>query len=75
MREYKFQNYNNLKYAYQFDQILCNMALDMLTQDITNNITINFIKEIIPYNMAAIYMCQNISVYTNPDNIIFYSIP
>lgn len=70
MREYKFQNYNNLKYAYQFDQILCNMALDMLTQDITNNITINFIKEIIPYNMAAIYMCQNISVYTNYPAII-----
>lgn len=70
MREYKFQNYNGLKYSYQFDQILCNMALEMLTQDITNSITVNFIKEIIPHNLAAMYMCQNISVYTNYPAII-----
>ncbi|MEI3355823.1 MAG: DUF305 domain-containing protein [Clostridia bacterium] len=70
MREYKFQNYNGLKYSYQFDQILCNMALEMVTQDITNSITVNFIKEIIPHNLAAMYMCQNISVYTNYPAII-----
>ena len=70
MREYKFQNYNGLKYSYQFDQILCNMALEMVTQNITNSITVNFIKEIIPHNLAAMYMCQNISVYTNYPAII-----
>lgn len=46
------------------------MALEMLTQDITNSITVNFIKEIIPHNLAAMYMCQNISVYTNYPAII-----
>lgn len=70
MREYKFQNYNGLKYSYQFNQILCNMALEMVTQNITNSITVNFIKEIIPHNLAAMYMCQNISVYTNYPAII-----
>ena len=46
------------------------MALEMVTQNITNSITVNFIKEIIPHNLAAMYMCQNISVYTNYPAII-----
>ena len=37
----------------------------MLSQTITNSITINFIKCMIPHHQAAIYMCENLLIYTN----------
>ncbi len=53
------------RYLKKFDEILCNMAKEMLSQNITNNITINFIKCMIPHHQAAIYMCKNLLDYTD----------
>lgn len=60
-------NDTNLQYANQylksFNQILWEMTTTMLTESSTNNITINFIKTMIPHHEAAIYMCQNLLKY------------
>ncbi len=53
------------KYLYRFDEILNQMAEKMLSQEITNSITINFIKCMIPHHQAAIYMSENLLQYTN----------
>lgn len=53
------------KYLSRFDEILCQMANKMLSQTITNSITINFIECMIPHHQAAIYMCENLLDYTN----------
>lgn len=53
------------KYLSRFDQILDQMAEKMLTPNIVNNITINFIECMIPHHQAAIYMCENLLGYTN----------
>lgn len=53
------------KYLTRFGQILCDMANKMLSQNITNSITINFIECMIPHHQAAIYMCENLLKYTN----------
>ncbi len=52
------------KYLFEFDKILCQMANEMLSQNIINNITIDFIECMIPHHQAAIYMCQNLLEYT-----------
>lgn len=52
------------KYLYQFDEILNKMADEMLSQEITNSITINFIKCMIPHHQAAINMSENLLEYT-----------
>jgi len=63
MKQNNFQNVNN--YLIRFNQILCNMENKMLSQNITNNITINFITCMIPHHQAAIYLCENLLKYTN----------
>lgn len=52
------------KYLSRFDEILCEMANKMLSPQITNNITINFIECMIPHHQAAIYMCENLLQFT-----------
>lgn len=55
----------NRKYLYEFFQILNNMENKMLNAPVTNNITINFIRAMVPHHQAAIYMCQNLLRFTN----------
>ena len=52
-------------YLLRFDQILNEMANQMLSQQVTNSITINFIRCMIPHHQAAIYMCENLLQYTS----------
>lgn len=52
------------KYLNQFDQILNEMAEKMLSQNVTNSITINFIECMVPHHQAAIAMSQNLLEYT-----------
>lgn len=56
---------NLQSYLSEFDQILNDMSIRMLSQSITNDITIDFIACMIPHHKAAIYMCQNLLKYTN----------
>ena len=51
------------KYLFRYDEILDQMANEMLSQNITNNITIDFIECMIPHHQAAIYMCENLLKY------------
>ncbi len=53
------------KYLVKFNEILCNMSNEMLSQEVTNSITIDFIRCMIPHHQAAIYMCENLLKYTN----------
>lgn len=53
------------QYIFRFEQILCQMSNEMLSQNITNNITIDFIECMIPHHQAAIYMCENLLEYTH----------
>ncbi len=55
---------NVRRYFYRFDQILNEMENKMLSVRFSNNITLNFIKCMIPHHQAAIYMCQNLLEYT-----------
>ncbi len=57
--------YESKKYLSRFEQILCQMANKMLTAEITNNITKNFIRCMIPHHQAAIYMSQNLLEFSN----------
>lgn len=56
---------NAKKYLARFDQILNAMASNMLSANITDSITINFIECMIPHHQAAIYMCENLLRYTD----------
>lgn len=62
MDKEKWQNVG--QYLSRFDQILWEMTTKMLTSPTTNNITINFIRTMIPHHQAAIYMCENLLKYT-----------
>lgn len=53
------------KYLSRFDEILCQMTRKMLSTNIVDNITINFIVCMIPHHQAAIYMCENLLKYTD----------
>lgn len=68
MNQNNFKNVNN--YLTRFNEILCNMKNEMLFQNITNSITINFITCMIPHHQAAIYMCENLLKYTNYSPLI-----
>lgn len=57
-------NKNVEMYLKRFDQILYEMSYQMLSQTITNSITVNFIKCMIPHHQAAIYMSENLLKYT-----------
>lgn len=62
-------NYNeNIKvneYLCRFEQIFCQMANKMTSQQVCGNITIDFIECMIPHHQAAIYMCENLLRYTS----------
>lgn len=57
-------------YLRRFDEILCQMASKMLSPRITNNITQDFIRTMIPHHQAAIYMCENLLNYTDYEPLI-----
>ena len=59
------RNVNTKEYLKKFDKIVDNMANQMLSQNIVNNITLDFIRCMIPHHQAAIYMCENLLKYTN----------
>ncbi len=52
------------RYLARFDEILNQMADEMLSQEVTNSITIDFIRCMIPHHRAAIYMSENLLNYT-----------
>ena len=57
-------------YLTRFDEILNQMADEMLSQNVVNNITIDFIRCMIPHHQAAIYMCENLLKYTRYEPLI-----
>lgn len=61
------QNYQVIrakKYLFRFDEILKQMSNKMLSQEVTNSITINFIKCMIPHHEATFFMSENLVQYT-----------
>lgn len=52
------------RYLYRFDEIVNQMAKEMLEQEKTNSITIKFIEGIIPHHQATIKMSENLLIYT-----------
>jgi uncharacterized protein (DUF305 family) len=52
------------KYLCRYDEIIKEMAEKMLSQEVTNSITINFIETMIPHHQAAICMAENLLQYT-----------
>lgn len=61
-----YQNMINAnRYLAKFNEILYTMANEVKITHTTSNITIDFIRCIIPNYMAAIYMCENLIEYTN----------
>lgn len=59
------RNLKTRKYLMPFDQIVDQMANEMLSIKFTNNITINFIECMIPHHQAAICMSEKLLEYTN----------
>lgn len=60
-----YQTSDTRKYLYAFYQILNTMEDKMLNAPVTDNITINFIRAMIPHHQAAIYMCENLLRFTD----------
>jgi len=56
---------NAKRYLARFYQILNQMEEKMLSVRVVDNITIYFIRCMIPHHKAAIYMCENLLKYTN----------
>lgn len=56
---------NANRYLAKFNEILYNMAREMKVSYTTSNITIDFIKCMIPSLMTSIHMCENLLEYTN----------
>lgn len=52
------------RYLYRYDEIVKQMAEKMLSQNVTNSVTINFIECMIPHHEAAIQMSENLLEYT-----------
>ena len=61
----KYQMQRAQMYLNRFNEILNQMECKMLSPEVTNSITINFIRCMIPHHQAAIYMSQNLLKYTN----------
>ncbi len=58
------------RYLYRFDQILDEMANKMLNAELTSySITIDFIQCMIPHHQAAIYMSENLLMYTKNQSL------
>ena len=59
------------RYLNRFDQILSEMSEKMLHAELTNySITIDFIRCMIPHHQAAIYMSENLLMYTRYQSLI-----
>lgn len=58
------------KYLCAFYQILNTMENKMLSAQITDTITINFISAMVPHHQGAIYMCQNLLRFTDYESLI-----
>ena len=59
------------RYLNRFDQILSEMSEKMLHAELTNySITIDFIRCMIPHHQAAIYMSENLLMYTRYQPLI-----
>jgi len=52
------------RYLFRFDEIVNQMTDKMLSQEVANSITINFIRCMIPHHQAAIEMAENVLQYT-----------
>lgn len=52
------------KYLSRYEQILQEMTKQMISPNISNNISINFIECMIPHHQAAILMSENLLEYT-----------
>ena len=52
------------RYLYQNDEIVKQMAEKMLSQNMTNSVSIHFIECMIPHHQAAIDMSENLLPYT-----------
>lgn len=52
------------RYLYRYDEIVKQMAEKMLSQNVTNSITINFMECMIPHHQATIEMSENLLQYT-----------
>lgn len=52
-------------YLYEYDQILWEMSNKMFSRKVSNNITVDFIKCMIPLQKASIYICENLLKYTD----------
>lgn len=52
------------RYLYRYDEIVKLMAEKMLSQNMTNSVTIHFIECMIPHHQAAIEMSENLLQYT-----------
>ena len=63
--ENNVRNASTKEYLKKYDEILNNMEKQMLSQNITNSITLDFIKCMVPHHQAAIEMSENILKYTN----------
>lgn len=61
---------NAEKYLYRFDQILNEMTNKMLIKPTTDDITIYFIRCMVPHHQAAIDMCENLLRYTTYSPLI-----
>ena len=63
--ENNVRNASTKEYLKKYDEILNNMEKQMLSQNITNSITLDFIKCMVPHHQAAIYMSENLLKYAN----------
>lgn len=61
---------NNNYYLARYNEILINMQQNMLIENTTSNITVDFIRCIIPFNKSIIYMSENIKYFTTNNEII-----
>ena len=59
-------------YFARYNEILFNMQRDMLVTETTSNITLDFIRCMIPYNITGIYIYENLLKYTN--SIVFKNV-
>lgn len=58
------------RYLRRFNEILNEMSEKMLSPEVKNNITIDFIQCMIPHHQAAIYMCENLLDFTRYQPLI-----
>lgn len=52
-------------YLYEYDQILWEMSNKMFSRKVSNNITVDFIRCVLPLQKASIYICENLLKYTD----------